>query len=104
MATLQDIAKQAGIPDGVFNVVNGDKEAVDELLRDKRIQALSFVGSTPIAEHIYTTGTANGKAHISRSHFEVVSRRKTPVMQPMAPLAFLSSSTGMGIHSTPRDS
>ncbi len=53
--------KQAGLPDGVFNVVNGDKEAVDELLRDKRIQALSFVGSTPIAEHIYTTGTANGK-------------------------------------------
>jgi malonate-semialdehyde dehydrogenase (acetylating)/methylmalonate-semialdehyde dehydrogenase len=45
----------------VFNVVNGDKEAVDTLLHDKRVQAVSFVGSTAIAEYIYSTGSANGK-------------------------------------------
>jgi malonate-semialdehyde dehydrogenase (acetylating)/methylmalonate-semialdehyde dehydrogenase len=53
--------KQAGLPDGVYNVVNGDKEAVDTLLEDSRVQAVSFVGSTPIAEYIYATGTRNGK-------------------------------------------
>jgi malonate-semialdehyde dehydrogenase (acetylating)/methylmalonate-semialdehyde dehydrogenase len=52
---------EAGLPDGVFNIVNGDKEAVDTLLEDKRIKAVSFVGSTPVAEYVYTTGTANGK-------------------------------------------
>ena len=52
---------QAGLPDGVFNIVNGDKEAVDTLLHDDRVEAISFVGSTPIAEYIYSTGTANGK-------------------------------------------
>ena len=52
---------EAGLPDGVFNVVNGDKEAVDTLLNDARVQAVSFVGSTPVAEYIYSTGTANGK-------------------------------------------
>ena len=55
------LLKEAGLPDGVFNIVNGDKEAVDTLLNDARIQAVSFVGSTPIAEYIYSTGTANGK-------------------------------------------
>ena len=49
------------MPDGVYNVVNGDKEAVDTLLEDPRVQAVSFVGSTPIAEYIYATGTKNGK-------------------------------------------
>jgi len=53
--------KEAGLPDGVYNVVNGDKEAVDTLLEDPRVQAVSFVGSTPIAEYIYATGTKNGK-------------------------------------------
>jgi malonate-semialdehyde dehydrogenase (acetylating)/methylmalonate-semialdehyde dehydrogenase len=52
---------EAGLPDGVMNVVNGDKEAVDALLDDARVQAISFVGSTPVAEYIYTTGTKNGK-------------------------------------------
>ena len=55
------LLKEAGLPDGVFNVVNGDKEAVDALLEDPRVQAISFVGSTPIAEYIYSTGTKNGK-------------------------------------------
>jgi malonate-semialdehyde dehydrogenase (acetylating)/methylmalonate-semialdehyde dehydrogenase len=58
---LADLLAQAGLPAGVFNIVNGDKEAVNVLLTDKRIQAISFVGSTPIAEHIYSTGTKNGK-------------------------------------------
>ena len=52
---------EAGLPDGVLNVVNGDKEAVDTLLGDDRVQAVSFVGSTPVAHHVYATGTANGK-------------------------------------------
>ena len=55
------LLKEAGLPDGVYNVVNGDKEAVDTLLEDARVQAISFVGSTPIAEYIYATGTKNGK-------------------------------------------
>ena len=55
------LLKEAGLPDGVFNVVHGDKEAVDALLNDPRIAAISFVGSTPIAEYIYRTGTATGK-------------------------------------------
>ena len=55
------LLSEAGLPDGVFNLVNGDKEAVDTLLNDDRVQAISFVGSTPVAEYIYTTGTGNGK-------------------------------------------
>ncbi len=58
---IAQLLKEAGLPDGVMNVVNGDKEAVDVLLTDERIQAVSFVGSTPIAEHIYATASANGK-------------------------------------------
>jgi malonate-semialdehyde dehydrogenase (acetylating)/methylmalonate-semialdehyde dehydrogenase len=58
---IADLLAEAGLPAGVFNLVNGDKEAVDVLLTDKRIQAISFVGSTPIAEYIYSTGTKNGK-------------------------------------------
>lgn len=55
------LLKEAGLPDGVLQVVNGDKEAVDALIDDRRIQAISFVGSTPIAKYIYTNATANGK-------------------------------------------
>ena len=58
---MAELALEAGLPPGVLNVVNGDKEAVDTLLNDPRVQAISFVGSTPIAEYIYTTGNANGK-------------------------------------------
>ncbi|MEJ2743348.1 MAG: CoA-acylating methylmalonate-semialdehyde dehydrogenase [Gammaproteobacteria bacterium] len=58
---IAQLLQEAGIPDGVMNVVNGDKEAVDTLLEDNRIQAVSFVGSTPIAEYIYTKASANGK-------------------------------------------
>jgi malonate-semialdehyde dehydrogenase (acetylating)/methylmalonate-semialdehyde dehydrogenase len=58
---LADLLKQAGLPDGVFNVVHGDKVAVDALLDEPRVQAISFVGSTPIAEYIYARGSANGK-------------------------------------------
>jgi malonate-semialdehyde dehydrogenase (acetylating)/methylmalonate-semialdehyde dehydrogenase len=58
---IAELLKEAGLPDGVMNVVNGDKEAVDTLLNDERIKAVSFVGSTPIAEYIYSTANANGK-------------------------------------------
>jgi malonate-semialdehyde dehydrogenase (acetylating)/methylmalonate-semialdehyde dehydrogenase len=58
---MADLLKQARLPDGVFNVVHGDKEAVDALLDEPRVQAVSFVGSTPIAEYIYARGSANGK-------------------------------------------
>lgn len=53
--------KEAGLPDGVFNVVQGDKVAVDALLHHPDVKGISFVGSTPIAEYIYTTGIANRK-------------------------------------------
>ena len=58
---LAELLLEAGLPAGVLNVVNGDKEAVDTLLTDPRIQAIGFVGSSAIAEYIYTTGCANGK-------------------------------------------
>ena len=58
---LADLLKQAGLPDGVFNVMNGDKEAVDALLHNPDVAAISFVGSTPIAEYIYHTGSAANK-------------------------------------------
>ena len=53
--------KEAGLPDGVFNVVHGDKESVDGLLENPDVKSISFVGSTPIAKYIYETGTKNGK-------------------------------------------
>lgn len=58
---LAQLALKAGLPPGVLNVVNGDKEAVDAILHDPRVEAVSFVGSTPIAEYIYITGTSSGK-------------------------------------------
>ena len=58
---LAELLKEAGVPDGVFNVVHGDKVAVDAILEHPGIAAVSFVGSTPIARYIYETGTANGK-------------------------------------------
>ncbi|MFK4505318.1 acyl-CoA reductase-like NAD-dependent aldehyde dehydrogenase [Bradyrhizobium daqingense] len=53
--------KEAGLPDGVFNVVQGDKEAVDALLHHPNVSAVSFVGSTPIAQYIYSTAANTGK-------------------------------------------
>jgi len=58
---VAEMWKQAGLPDGVFNVVHGDKEAVDGLLENKDVKSISFVGSTAIAQYIYETGTKNGK-------------------------------------------
>ncbi|OIQ31273.1 MAG: methylmalonate-semialdehyde dehydrogenase (acylating) [Alphaproteobacteria bacterium MedPE-SWcel] len=58
---LAEWLSEAGLPEGVFNVVNGDKEAVDALLHNPDVKAVSFVGSTPIAKYIHQTGTANGK-------------------------------------------
>lgn len=58
---LAELLKEAGLPDGILQVVQGDKEAVDALLHSEVIQSVGFVGSTPIAEYIYATGCANGK-------------------------------------------
>jgi malonate-semialdehyde dehydrogenase (acetylating)/methylmalonate-semialdehyde dehydrogenase len=58
---LAELLKDAGLPDGVLNVVHGDKEAVDAILHHPDIKAVSFVGSTPIAKYIYATAAANGK-------------------------------------------
>ncbi|MGB6277463.1 MAG: aldehyde dehydrogenase family protein, partial [Rhodococcus sp. (in: high G+C Gram-positive bacteria)] len=58
---LAQLWAEAGLPDGVFNVLQGDKVAVDELLENKKIKSISFVGSTPIAQYVYSTGTAHGK-------------------------------------------
>ncbi len=58
---MAELLKEAGLPDGVFNLVNGDREAVESLLEDPRVAAISFVGSTAIAEHIYRAGSAAGK-------------------------------------------
>src|SRR5476651_1088750 len=56
-----ELLKEAGVPDGVFNVLHGDKVAVDALLEHPDISAISFVGSTPIAKYVYETATARGK-------------------------------------------
>ena len=58
---MAELLTEAGLPDGVFNVVHGDKEAVDAILAHPSIKAVSFVGSTPIARYIYETGSRNGK-------------------------------------------
>jgi malonate-semialdehyde dehydrogenase (acetylating)/methylmalonate-semialdehyde dehydrogenase len=58
---LGELLHEAGVPDGVFNVIQGDKVAVDRLLEHPDVQAISFVGSTPIAKYIYETGTRHGK-------------------------------------------
>ncbi|GMA41695.1 CoA-acylating methylmalonate-semialdehyde dehydrogenase [Mobilicoccus caccae] len=58
---IADLWREAGLPDGVMNVVHGDKEAVDALLENPTVKSISFVGSTPIAQYVYETGTRNGK-------------------------------------------
>jgi malonate-semialdehyde dehydrogenase (acetylating)/methylmalonate-semialdehyde dehydrogenase len=58
---IAELFLAAGLPEGIFNVVNGDKEAVDTLLTDPRVKAIGFVGSSDIAQYIYSTGTAHGK-------------------------------------------
>jgi malonate-semialdehyde dehydrogenase (acetylating)/methylmalonate-semialdehyde dehydrogenase len=58
---IAELFLEAGLPEGILNVVNGDKEAVDTILTDSRVMAIGFVGSSSIAEYIYSTGTAHGK-------------------------------------------
>ena len=58
---MAELLQEAGLPDGVFNIVHGGKEAVDALLEHPLVRAISFVGSTPVAKYIYTQGCANGK-------------------------------------------
>ena len=64
---LAELFLEAGGPPGIFNVVNGDKEAVDAILDDDIIQAVGFVGSTPIAQYVYSRATATGKRARSAS-------------------------------------
>ncbi len=59
--SIAELFHEAGFPDGLLNVVNGDKEAVDAILSHDLVRAVSFVGSTPIAKYIYSTAAANGK-------------------------------------------
>ncbi len=61
VVAVAQLWREAGLPDGVMNVVHGDKEAVDALLTHPEIKSISFVGSTPIAKYVYETGTAHGK-------------------------------------------
>ncbi len=77
---LAELIRQAGVPDGVFNVVHGDRVAVDRLLRHPDVKAISFVGSTPVAKAIYQTGTQLRKAcagarRSQKSHAGVAGRR-----------------------------
>src|ERR671939_509517 len=58
---LGELLKEAGLPDGVFNIINGAREAVDAILEHPGIKAVSFVGSKPVAEHVYKHGAAHGK-------------------------------------------
>ena len=58
---LAELFSEAGLPNGVFNILNGDKDVVDMLIDDQRIQSISFVGSTPVAKYIYETSSKNGK-------------------------------------------
>src|SRR5439155_2711861 len=58
---VAELLQEAGLPDGIFNVVHGDKVAVDRLLEHPDVAGISFVGSTPIARYVYETGTRNGK-------------------------------------------
>ncbi|UPW12171.1 CoA-acylating methylmalonate-semialdehyde dehydrogenase [Gordonia amicalis] len=58
---IAELWAEAGLPAGVFNVLQGDKTAVDELLTNRAVKSISFVGSTPIAQYVYSTGTAHGK-------------------------------------------
>lgn len=58
---VSELWKKAGLPDGIWTVINGDKDAVNELLRNPEVEAISFVGSTPVAQYIYETGAKHGK-------------------------------------------
>jgi malonate-semialdehyde dehydrogenase (acetylating)/methylmalonate-semialdehyde dehydrogenase len=82
---VAELWAEAGLPDGVFNIVHGDKEAVDALLDDPDVAAVSFVGSTPIARYIHQRGTANGK------RVQALGGAKNhAVVLPDAPLDFAS--------------
>src|SRR5262249_22355804 len=89
---MAELLKDAGLPDGVLNVVHGDKEAVDAILHHPDIKAVSFVGSTPIAKYIYATAAANGK------RVQALGGTKNhAVVMPDAELAFaVDALTGAG--------
>src|SRR5260221_3506498 len=74
---LGELLTEAGLPPGVFNIVHGDKTAVDALLTHPLVRAVSFVGSTAVPRHVYQTGTANGKrvqaAGRAKNHFIIMA-------------------------------
>jgi len=88
---IANLLIEAGLPAGVMNVVNGDKEAVDTILEDKRVKAVSFVGSTPIAEYIYSTATKNGKRCQALG-----GAKMKEAMKPLKVGAFSDSSNDFG--------
>ena len=93
---LAEWMTEAGLPDGVFNVVHGDKEAVDAILAHPDIAAVSFVGSTPIAEYVYRTGCAHGK------RVQALGGAKNhAVVMPDADLAMASDAPHRGLPTAP---
>ena len=60
---LAELFSEAGLPDGVFNVINGDKNVVDKIISNENIKSISFVGSTPVAKYIYKEATSFGKKY-----------------------------------------
>jgi len=86
---LAELLHEAGVPDGVFNVVHGDKVAVDAILAHPDIAAVSFVGSTPIARYIYETGTKNGKRVQAlggaKNHIGTMAGKLNGLMMPTGP-------------------
>ena len=78
---LAELWAEAGLPPGVFNVLQGDKLAVDELLENKAVKAISFVGSTPIAQYVYATGTANGTEQESLDKEKMIGLKQRQTFQ-----------------------
>ena len=82
MVRLAELLHEAGLPPGVLNVVQGDKEAVDALLHDQRVAAVSFVGSTPVAEYVYRQAAEQGIRAQSlggaKNHMVVLPYQKIP--------------------------
>jgi hypothetical protein len=76
---LAELWAEAGLPAGVFNVLQGDKVAVDELLTNPSVKAISFVGSTPIAQYVYSTGTLHGKLGIRAGNTGLINLDDVPV-------------------------
>src|SRR2546429_7801468 len=102
---LASLWAEAGLPDGVFNVVQGDKAAVDAILAHPDIKAVSFVGSTPIARYVYENGTANGKRVQAlggaKNHMVVLPDADLDLAADAAGSAGVGSAGGRGVAGPP---